>query len=111
MIDGTLIRLAPASDADLELWRLTKEVSERPRGIPWALIGGQMVAIIEAEYGGSVGRATGDVDALVDVRALSSAPRAAAERLTGAGFKPQYVEDNLAYRYHAGRRRRRHPGA
>ena len=63
-----LIRLLPASDADADLWRLTREVAGILRGIPWVLIGGQMVALIEAEHGASVGRATGDVDTLLDVR-------------------------------------------
>jgi hypothetical protein len=52
-----LIRLLPASDADADLWRLTREVAGILRGIPWVLIGGQMVALIEAEHGASVGRA------------------------------------------------------
>lgn len=94
-----VIRVNPPSDADAGLWRLTREVAETLHGIPRVLIGGQMVAIIEAEYGGSVGRATGDVDALVDVRTLSSAPRTAAKRLQAAGFVPQHREGTLVYRF------------
>lgn len=52
------IRVTPASHAEVELWRLTRQVSDILRGLPWVLIGGQMVAIIEIEHGGSVGRAS-----------------------------------------------------
>ena len=94
-----LIRVLPASDADADLWRLTSEVGEILRGIPWVLIGAQMVALIEAEHGASVGRVTRDVDALLDVRALSTATQAAAERLLAAGFVPDRQEENLTYRF------------
>jgi hypothetical protein len=85
----------PASDADADLWRLTREVARILHGIPWVLIGGQMVAVIEAEHGASVGRATGDVDTLVDVRALSTAVQSAAQRLLAAGFVPERHEEGL----------------
>ena len=75
-----LIRVLPASDADADLWRLTREVGQILRGIPWVLIGAQAVALIEAEHGASVGRVTRDVDALLDVRALSTTTQAAAQR-------------------------------
>lgn len=94
-----LIRLLPASDADADLWRLTREVAGILRGIPWVLIGGQMVALIEAEHGASVGRATGDVDTLLDVRALSTAIQSAAQRLRAAGFVPERHEEGLTYRF------------
>ena len=94
-----LVRLLPASDADAELWRLTREVAGILQGIPWVLIGGQMVAVIEAEHGASVGRATGDVDTLLDVRALSTAIQSAAQRLLAAGFVPQRHAEGLTYRF------------
>lgn len=93
------IRVTPVSDAEVELWRLTRQVSDILRGLPWVLIGGQMVAIIEIEHGGSVGRATVDVDTLVDVRALSTVTREAAARLLAAGFTPMPQDDGLAYRF------------
>ena len=94
-----LIRLLPATHADADLWRLTREVAGMLRGIPWVLIGGQMVAIIEAEHGASVGRATGDVDTLLDVRALSTAIQSATQRLLAAGFVPERHEEGLTYRF------------
>ncbi|MEO8461792.1 MAG: hypothetical protein ABI555_01150 [Chloroflexota bacterium] len=35
------------------------------------LVGGQMVAILEAEHGAKIGFATGAVDAVLDVRAVT----------------------------------------
>lgn len=58
-----------------------------------------MVAIIEAEHGASVGRVTGDVDTLLDVRALCTATQAAAQRLQAAGFLPERHEERLTYRF------------
>ncbi len=95
----SVVRMLPATDADADLWRLTREVADLLRGIPWVLIGGQMVAIIEAEHGAIVGRATRDVGALVDVRALSDATLEAARRLQDAGFVPERHEEHLTYRF------------
>lgn len=93
------IRIVPASDGDAALWRLTREVSEILHGLPWTLIGGQMVAIIEAEHGGSVGRATFDVDTLLDVRVLPAATHEAALRLLRANFEPLLSGEGLSYRF------------
>ncbi len=70
MTDPVLIRIRPATDADASLWRLTREMAAILDPLPWVLIGGQMVAILEAEHGAAIGFVTGDVDALVDVRAM-----------------------------------------
>lgn len=72
MIDPVLIRIRPASDADASLWRLTREIA----------------AILEAEHGARIGFATGDVDALVDVRAMIDVTLESARRLLDAGFEP-----------------------
>lgn len=93
------IRVLPATAADADLWRLTREVADLLRGIPWVLIGGQMVAIIEAEHGAIVGRATRDVDTLLDVRAQSDVTLEAARRLHDAGFVAERHGDNAVYRF------------
>ena len=98
-MDKQTIHVTPASNVEIELWRLTRQVSEILRGLPWVLIGGQMVAIIEIEHGGAVGRATADVDALVDVRALSTVTRQAADRLVASGFEPKVEDEGLVYRF------------
>ena len=91
-----------ASEADAHLWRLTKEITALFAGLPWVLIGGQMVAILEAEYGVVVGRATADVDALLDVRVVSTVARDAADLLRAAGFEPEPIGEGLAYRFRRG---------
>jgi predicted nucleotidyltransferase len=98
-VDEPTIHVTPASNAEVELWRLTRQVSEILRGLPWVLIGGQMVAIIEIEHGGAVGRATADVDVVVDVRAFSTVTRQAADRLVAAGFEPKVGAEGLVYRF------------
>jgi hypothetical protein len=47
-----LIRVRPASDADADLWRLTRQVGEILRGIPWVLIGGHIVLPVTARLHG-----------------------------------------------------------
>lgn len=96
---SALVRIRPASEADAGLWRLTRDVAALLAGLPWVLIGGQMVAIIEAEHGATIGRTTGDVDALLDVRAARNATLEAARRLHTAGFEPDRHADGLTYRF------------
>ena len=88
MTDAVLIDVHPSTAADASLWHLTGEVAGVLGALPWVLIGGQMVAILEAEHGAQIGFATADVDAVVDVRAFAGATFEAARRLVGAGFEP-----------------------
>ena len=88
MTDPVLIQIRPASEADAYLWRLTREIAAILHPLPWVLVGGQMVAILEAEHGAAIGFATGDVDALVDVRAMIGVTVEGARRLLDAGFEP-----------------------
>lgn len=86
---GTVrIQIPALSDRDESLWRLTHEVADVLETLPWVLVGGQMVAILEAEHGATIGFATGDVDALLDVRAVVDVTLEAARRLLDAGFEP-----------------------
>lgn len=93
------VSIAPTSGAEARLWALTAEVSSLFAGIEWALIGAQMVVILERERGVTLSRLTRDVDALIDVRADTHATRAAAERLCAAGFEPQPTSDGFVYRF------------
>lgn len=97
MTDPEPLRVAVTGDADL--WALTREVASVLSPVPWVLIGGQMVAIIEAEHGRAVGRVTYDVDALVDVRAQATATEDAASRLLEVGFEPERRPEGLVYRF------------
>lgn len=96
---GQPILIEPAGDAERRLWQTTNEITVLLESIRWVLIGGQMLTIIEREHGGGIGRATVDVDALLDVRATVGAPRRAASLLRSAGFDAQPTADGLAYRF------------
>lgn len=93
------IRIDPGSDAEAQLWRAAAEVARLFADWPWVLVGGLMVAILEREHGVTVSRATVDVDALIDVRAVTRATREAALRLERAGFVAEQTADGLAYRF------------
>jgi hypothetical protein len=93
------IRIVSGSDAEAQLWRTTAEIVRLFSGLPWVLVGGLMVAILEREHGVTVSRTTVDVDALIDVRGMTQATRQAAIRLEGAGFVPEHTADGLAYRF------------
>ena len=92
------IRIVPIDEAEAAVWRLAREVAKMLSGLPWVLIGGLMVRIIEAEHGVTPKVTTGDVDTLMDVRMLSTATEEAATRLLAADFEPQRYE-GLTYRF------------
>jgi hypothetical protein len=96
------IVIVPIDDAEEGLWRVTHEIADLLAGLPWVLIGGQMVALLEREHGGMTGRATRDVDALMDVRALTGATKEAARRLESTGFAAELTNDGLSYRFARG---------
>lgn len=93
------IELTPASDAEARLFRLLREVADAFRGLPWTLIGGLMVRILEREHGHQTQLATVDVDALLDVRAVATATGDAANRLMSMGFEPDLSEGSITYRF------------
>lgn len=93
------IRIVPSSDAESQLWRTTAEVARLFADLPWILVGGLMVAVLEREHGVTVSWTTIDVDALIDVRAVTQATREAAIRLEDAGFVAEQTGDGLAYRF------------
>ncbi len=93
------IVIVPGDDAEERLWRVTHEIADLLAGLPWVLIGGQMVTLLEREHGGRTGRATRDVDALMDVRALTGATQEAARRLESVGFAANLTNDGLSYRF------------
>ena len=77
-----ILRITPLTTEEADLWRLAEEVAAIFEGLPWVLIGGVMVRILEAEHGVLPAFATGDLDAVLDLRALTTATRIAAERLS-----------------------------
>jgi predicted nucleotidyltransferase len=82
------VAIQPASDAEARVWATALKLTGLFADVPWVLIGAQMVMLLEGEAGRPSGRTTGDVDVVVDVRAVAGATRAAAQRLVAAGFEP-----------------------
>lgn len=97
------ILISPTSQEETGLWRLAREVAGMLGGLPWVLVGGLMVRILEAEHGVETTFTTDDVDAVLDVRAVSTATRQAATRLQAAGFEPERYDGNLTYRFRRGK--------
>ncbi len=97
------ILITPTSPEEIGLWRLAREVTSILAELPWVLVGGLMVRILEAEHGVETTFTTSDVDAVLDVRAVSTATRQAATRLQAAGFEPEPYDGNLTYRFRRGR--------
>ncbi len=95
------VAIAPRDDAEARAWATALEVAALFVDVPWILVGAQMVMLLEHEAGRPSGRMTGDVDAIVDVRALAGGTRTAAARLVGAGFAPATAEH--PYRFVHGR--------
>jgi len=96
------IRITPISDQEAALWRLAREVTGLLDGLPWVLIGGLMVRILEAEHGVTTTWTTGDLDTVLDVRADSTVTRKAATRLQEVSFTPERHDGNLTYRFTRG---------
>lgn len=93
------LKITPIDNAEAEVWRLAREVSGLLHDLPWVLIGGLMVRIIEAEHGVRTQWTTGDVDTVLDIRALSTATKEASRRLMAARFVPERRDGNLTYRF------------
>lgn len=91
----------PRDLAEAALWKTTLEVATIFTDIPWLLVGAQMVMMLEREAGRVSGRSTGDIDAVVDLRVMSTGIRTAAKRLLRAGFSP--AGDVHPYRFLRGR--------
>jgi hypothetical protein len=94
-----VIELHPIDIQQAGVWRLAKEVATALDRLPWLLIGGLMVQLLEAERSVESGFSTGDVDVVLDVRAVTDATKRAASSLLDAGFEPEPYDDNLTYRF------------
>ncbi len=82
----TDIVIVPRNAAEAALWSMTIEVAGLFADFPWMIVGAQMVLLLEFEHGQASGRATLDLDAIVDARAVAGATRLASEHLVRAGF-------------------------
>lgn len=72
-----IVTVLPSDEAEAGVWATAIEVSRLFSGIPWVLVGAQMVMLLEREASRPSGRTTGDVDAMVDVRAVAGGTRVA----------------------------------
>jgi hypothetical protein len=95
------VAVRPRDEAEAGVWATALEVAGLFVDVPWVLVGAQMVTLLEHEAGRPFGRTTGDVDAVVDVRALAGGTQAAAARLVAAGYEPATAEH--PYRFIHGR--------
>lgn len=92
----TDLSVVPSGPAEARLWRTTLELCHLFTDWPWVVIGAQMVVILELEAGHRSGRATVDVGALLDIRAVSNGAREGAARLLMAGFA---ISERHPYRF------------
>lgn len=97
------VEIRPGDERELTLWRVVCELARAlPQG-SWTLVGAQMVFLIAYERGLPIGRTSGDVDLIMDVRALTRATEDASTTLMRLGFKldPPSM-DGRAHRFRRG---------
>ncbi|MFO7533517.1 MAG: hypothetical protein R6W93_13740, partial [Candidatus Limnocylindrales bacterium] len=99
MDDSLMLEIASRSDADARLWVALHEVCDLFSELPWVLVGGLMVRLLEAEHGRETPVTTIDVDAIIDVRAMTLGTRQAAQRLLDHGFLPERPDRETVYRF------------
>lgn len=95
-----MIELSPRDESERALWAAALDLAELLLGLPWTLVGAQMVMLHAFEAGHLPGRTTGDIDLLFDVRAHVGATGAASNRLLDAGFvQTGRSMDGVAHRF------------
>lgn len=98
-----MIELAPRDESEQALWAATLDLADLLDGLPWTLVGAQMVMLHAFEAGETPGRTTGDLDLLFDVRAYIGATAEASRRLLIAGFTETGPSpDGVAHRFSRG---------
>lgn len=98
-----MIELAPRDESEQALWAATLDLADLLDGLPWTLVGAQMVMLHAFEAGETPGRTTGDLDLLFDVRAYIGATAEASRRLLIAGFTETGASpDGVAHRLSRG---------
>lgn len=97
------IEIRPLEDAERGLWQATSELAEALPPGSWTLIGAQMVFLIAYEHGLPLGRTSGDIDVMMDIRALTGATQAASITLEGLGYQLDPPSpDGRAHRFRRG---------
>lgn len=93
------VELVARDDAEAALWSEALDLATALPGRGWTLIGAQMVLLHCLEHGIPLGRTSGDLDLLVDVRLAANATRALADQLIGLGFAPIVTIDGRGHRF------------
>jgi hypothetical protein len=93
----TVLSLLPPTQ--YQAWQLLFEL-ERTVSVPWALIGGQLVALLAAEHGTALPRTTQDADVLVDVRAAPGGIEVVCAFLAGRGLELEGISpEGVGHRF------------
>jgi hypothetical protein len=97
------IEIRTSDEAELGLWRATAELATAlPKG-SWTLVGAQMVFLLAYEHDLPIGRTSGDVDLMMDVRALTGATHEASTTLERLGYELDPPSpDGRAHRFRRG---------
>ena len=97
------VEIRSPSEAELALWRATAELATAlPRG-SWTLVGAQMVFLIAYEHDLPIGRTSGDIDLMMDIRALTDATQKASTTLENLGYElDPPTPDGRAHRFRRG---------
>lgn len=94
------VQIGTRVEAELALWRATAELATTlPMG-SWTLVGAQMVFLLAYEHGLPIGRTSGDLDVLMDIRALTDATQRASTTLERLGYElDPPTPDGRAHRF------------
>lgn len=98
-----MIEITPRDERERALWAATLDLADLLDGLPWTLVGAQMVMLHAFEAGEAPGRTTRDLDLLFDVRAYVGATAEASRRLLVTGFtQTRPSPDGVAHRFSNG---------
>jgi len=95
----TWVTLPPLGEPVDELWEVLLKLG-RARGLPWMLIGGQMMLLIALEHGREPVQVSQDADAVADIRAEPQALARLVAFVEQEGFELDGMSaDGRAHRY------------
>lgn len=94
-----VVRLPPLAPPVDQLWHVLLDLAEQS-GVPWTLVGGQMVLLHALEHGQVPPQVSQDGDVIADVRASPGSITALVTALEAAGLHVDGMSpDGLAHRY------------
>lgn len=94
------VEIRPRDESELILWRATAELAMTLPPRSWTLVGAQMVFLLAYEHGLPIGRTSGDIDVMVDIRATTGATEEASATLIRLGYEiDPPTPDGRAHRF------------